>query len=621
MSVSTPPLLYGGIRTTLIDLRGLQAALARTNAQTEENTQAARAFSGANVTNTLDQTETQEQEGSVVVTNTVTVNPPAPPSGGIPQKFLDHYNYLQKNATAANIFDFLGKGEAISAQTQRAGQTAYAHGSDAAGVNSTADNSLTQLANNLQTLSQSGIYTSFSALTGTLPILVAKEREILVTADRITTEGIVSTAQIQGVAPITVGSPGTAEVLKSTNPFLTATGPATSSTDLNALLGGSGTYTPGVDTILISGKDKNGNSIPTVTFVYGQNTSGAQEVVSAASKLVTASGDATASTPLNDLTANTTDYQTGNKINVTGKDFNGNNVTASFEYGTNGTTLGDLMNFVNGTGTGTNGNVDKFPGSTLSLTAGTLALQANTAGVTALAFALADDGSTKTTWPAFSETTAGVNPVTNGSGTTLGALVTAISDAFSDATASLDSNGRIVLVADAIGAAQFSLSLKDDAGPATRGFENNPFIETTAGQDLVPGSILTGASTQTARSNMAHANNLLTQMATHELVNNVINTHTVDVRQIDPTAPTVTAALTPRSMDILIRMNAATGDISKVSNIGTAIQSQALIQRSEGGVDEGGTPTDGGGTSQNIATQTASETEQTTVSETVEIQG
>jgi hypothetical protein len=402
---------------------------------------------------------------------------------------------------------------------------------------------------------------------------------------------------------------------------MTGTGPATTSTDLNALLGGSGTYAPGVDTIVISGKTKNGNAIPAVTFIYGQITSGVKEVVSAATKLVTAAGDATATTPLNDLTANTTDYQTGDKINITGKDFNGNTVSASFEYGTNGTTLGDLINFINGTGTGTNGNVDKFPGSTLSLSTGTLSLQADTAGVTTLAFAFADDGSTKTTWPAFSETTAGVNPMTNGNGTTLGALVNMISDAFSDATASLDSNGRIVLVADAIGEAQFALSLKDDAGTATRGFENNPFIETTPGRDLVPGSILTGASAQTARSNMAHANNLLTQMATHMLVNNVVNTHTVDVRQVDPAAPAVQAPLTPRSMDIIIRMNATTGDISKVSNTGTAIQSQALIQTSEGGVDEGGTPTDGGGTSKNIATQTAVETEQTTVKDTVEIKG
>lgn len=784
MSVSTP-LLYGGIRNTLIDLRALQAELVRSSAQTQENRQVGNAFSGALVTNTLDQAVREEQEGSEVVTQSITIDPPSPPVSGVPQKFLDHYNYVDRVTTAANIFDILTKGEGINAQVQRVDQGAYAHGSDAVGGNSKVDNSLIQTANNLQTLTQAALETNFSAVTGTLPILVAKEREILVTADRSNTSGIASTAQIQGVAPVAVQSPGTKEVLKTTDPFLTSAGAANAGTELNDLAGGSGTYQPGVDTIRISGTAKDGSAVTPMTFHYGNPSAGVQEVVRTASPLATPSGNAAATTPLNDLSLNTTDYQPGEEIvitgqdfdgavvsatftvgdpggtsqvltsgaiasndsvsqtttastklrylggdgtagyvayesgaagtstiSITGKDFNGNNVnqsysifdkdvatlgnlidflnggatvptgdttndytidkipgatvsldgsgqlvltadsgassnqlaltisdgqltgsasgyswpsfsqtTAGLDGNRNGTTLGDLVNFVNGNGVGTWGASDKFPHSTLSLSNGTLSLTADSVGQTNLAFALADQGTAKTSWPTFSETTAGADVVAAGDGTTLGDLVGKIGSVFLDAAATIDGDGRIVLTADDIGEAQYSLSLRDDAGSANRAFASNAFVKTTPGTERVEGSILSDTSTQTARSNMAHANNYLTQTATHVMTNNVVNTHTVDVRRIDsPTTPTPTAPLTPRSIDIIVRMNETAGDVSRVSNIGAAVQSQALVQISEGGVDQDGNPTDGGGTSKNIATQSASDSEQTTVSETVQIQ-
>lgn len=783
MSASSPTLLFGGIRTTIIDLRGLQAELARSSDQTEENLQTANAFSGSTVTNTLTQSETENQQGSSLVTQTVTVDPPAPVV--VPPKFLDNFEYYQRLEHQANAINFLSRGQADTTQTQRVGQNAYADGaSPSAGDKSDAVNTLVQTATNLQTLSQAGINTSFTALTGTLPIVVAREREISVALDGMSAEGLINTSQIQGAAPTAAQSPGAAEALKSTSPFLTTTGPATAATDLNDLQGGSGAYQPGVDTILISGTGKNGSPITPATFTYGDPVAGVNEVVRAASPLAMSSGNATTATALNDLTANTTDYVPGDAIDITGTDFGGAAASASFKFGTvgganqtltsgaiasndptkasptvtdqntklrylggtgdaayaayesgppstisitgtdlngasvsadyqvfdkdlatlghlidflngsgvvpagdtvnnystdripgatvsldgsgqlvltadsgsaasnlslsisngtltnsatgfswpsfaqtaagadadsNGTTVGDLIGFVNGSGSGVDGTTDKLPGSTLSLSSGTLELQADTAGEATLAFSLADQGTAKTSWPSFSETTAGVTPITGGDGATLGDLVGKISAAFSNATATIDSAGKIVLTADQVGSATLSLALSDGAGSANRGFAGNAFVEETAGDEPISGSILSGTSFQIGRANQANATNTLTETATHTLVNNVANTHTVDVRRIAGTS-SGQAPLTPRSMDIIIRMNETTGELSRVSNVGHAVQNQALVQTGEGGMDQDGNPTDTGGSVLNTGTQTATTDENTTVSQNVQVQ-
>ena len=780
MSASSPTLLFGGIRTTIIDLRGLQAELARSSDQTEENLQTANAFSGSTVTNALTQSETENQEGSSLVTQTVQVDPPAPVV--VPDKFLNNFEYYQRLEHQANAINFLSRGQADTTQTQRVGQNAYADGAAASGDKSDAVNTLVQTATNLQTLSQAGINTSFVAQTGTLPIVVAREREISVALDGMSAEGLINTSQLQGVAPPAAQSPGAAEALKSTNPFLTTTGPATAATDLNDLQGGSGAYQPGVDTILISGTDKNGSPIASTTFTYGDPVVGVNEVVSAASPLATSSGNATTATALNDLTANATDYVPGDAIDITGTDFGGTAASASFKFGTvgganqtlasgaiasndptkasptvtdqstklrylggdgdaayaayesgppstisitgtdlngasvsadyqvfdkdlatlgnlidflngsgstpagdtvnsystdqipgatvsldgsgqlvltadsgsaadnlslsisngtltnsatgfswpsfaqtaagadadsNGTTVGDLIGFVNGSGSGVDGTTDKFPGSTLALASGTLELQADTVGDAALAFSLADQGAAKTSWPSFSETTAGVTPITGGDGAALGDLVGKISAAFSNATATIDSAGKIVLTADQVGSATLSLALSDGAGSANRGFAGNAFVEETAGEEPAQGSILSGTSFQIGRANQANATNTLTETATHSVVNTVANTHTVDVRRI---AGGVQAPLTPRSMDIIIRMNETTDELSRVSNVGHAVQNQALVQTGEGGMDRDGNPTDTGGNVLNTGTQTATSDEATTVSQNVTVQ-
>ncbi|MGD1001227.1 MAG: flagellar hook-basal body complex protein [Candidatus Brocadiia bacterium] len=65
----------------------------------------------------------------------------------------------------------------------------------------------------------------------------------------------------------------TAEVLSTTTPFTTATGAATTSTDLSALSTTSTPYQSG-DTIVISGADATGNALTPVDFTYGAANDG-----------------------------------------------------------------------------------------------------------------------------------------------------------------------------------------------------------------------------------------------------------------------------------------------------------------------------------------------------------
>ncbi len=109
-------------------------------------------------------------------------------------------------------------------------------------------------------------------------------------------------------------------------------------------------------------------------------------------------------TPLNDLSANTIDYTAGDTIEIIGADFDGSPVNATFVYGTDGTTLGDLVTFLN----------TQYPGSTVSLNGnGQIEVASDTAGETNLLLSLSDGTSNvgASTW-----TTHGLSTTTNGSG-------------------------------------------------------------------------------------------------------------------------------------------------------------------------------------------------------------
>jgi flagellar hook protein FlgE len=91
---------------------------------------------------------------------------------------------------------------------------------------------------------------------------------------------------------------------------------------------------------------------------------------------------ASASTDLSNLTLNLADYQTGDEIEVSGTDADGSAVVASFTYGVDGTTLGDLAAFLD----------SSFAGSTVDLDAasGRLLVTADAPGEASLSLALTD---------------------------------------------------------------------------------------------------------------------------------------------------------------------------------------------------------------------------------------
>jgi len=113
---------------------------------------------------------------------------------------------------------------------------------------------------------------------------------------------------------------------------------------------------------------------------------------------------ATSSTSLNDLSVNTADYQVGDTIEIVGADFDGSPVNATFVYGTDGTTLGDLVGFLN----------TQYSGSTVSLNGnGQIEVASDSAGEANLLLSIADNSSNvgMSTW-----TTHGLSVTTEGSG-------------------------------------------------------------------------------------------------------------------------------------------------------------------------------------------------------------
>ena len=116
---------------------------------------------------------------------------------------------------------------------------------------------------------------------------------------------------------------------------------------------------------------------------------------------------ATAATDLNSLPTNIVDYQNGDVITVSGNDTDGTPISASFIYGAanNGTTVGDLTNFID----------NAFPNATANFdpATGLIGLTADTTGVTSLSMTVTDQSGTgRTDWAqhAFTVSTAGADP-------------------------------------------------------------------------------------------------------------------------------------------------------------------------------------------------------------------
>lgn len=122
------------------------------------------------------------------------------------------------------------------------------------------------------------------------------------------------------------------------------------------------------------------------------------QVLTTATAFKAGGNAALSATNLNDLDDNSVDYVNGDTFSIGGTDNTGTSINATFVYGTDGTTVGDLVSFIN----------SKFSGAVASLSAdGNIQLTASTPGSSKLSLQITNDP--KTLWGAhsFGVTTAG----------------------------------------------------------------------------------------------------------------------------------------------------------------------------------------------------------------------
>ncbi len=132
------------------------------------------------------------------------------------------------------------------------------------------------------------------------------------------------------------------------------------------------------------------------------------QVTTTASPFLESSSAATSATTLNNLDWNTTNYVSGDVINIVGTEHDGQTVSTSFTYGSStgqdGTTLGDLTTFITA----------EFGSGTASIDgSGNVLLTADQAGSSELVINISDaTGNTGvTTYPSFATSTAGTGDV------------------------------------------------------------------------------------------------------------------------------------------------------------------------------------------------------------------
>lgn len=163
----------------------------------------------------------------------------------------------------------------------------------------------------------------------------------------------------------------------------------------------------------VIGTDGNTITIPYNSTVSGKATSKASltgnldasaasttaEVVMMGSALTSGSTAATSLTTLNSLDSNTTDYVNGDTILITGTKPDGTSVSVTFTYGTDGTTVGDLITKINSSTAFD--SADLINGATASIdSTGKIVVKSNKGGKDTLSVTLTDGGSStgKTTW-------------------------------------------------------------------------------------------------------------------------------------------------------------------------------------------------------------------------------
>ena len=134
-------MLQGGVREHRAILNNLQADAFRSASQSQNTGQAARAFSGANVTNEQWQIANINQTATADNTKTVTIGAV---EGTNAHAANFNFNYLQRYIAGADANDWLARGAANLAQDQGGDQSAFAKLNDFEGVPSTGANLLGQ---------------------------------------------------------------------------------------------------------------------------------------------------------------------------------------------------------------------------------------------------------------------------------------------------------------------------------------------------------------------------------------------------------------------------------------------------------------------------------------------
>ena len=138
---SDPGSLSGGIREHRAILNNLQADAFRSASQAQNTGQAARAFSGAQVTNEQTQNATLTQTATAENVKDVTINAV---TGENEHAANFNFNYLQQYIAGADAADYLARGAANVAQDQGGDQSAFGKLENFDGVDSRASNELTQ---------------------------------------------------------------------------------------------------------------------------------------------------------------------------------------------------------------------------------------------------------------------------------------------------------------------------------------------------------------------------------------------------------------------------------------------------------------------------------------------
>ena len=151
----------------------------------------------------------------------------------------------------------------------------------------------------------------------------------------------------------------------------------------------------------------------TVKILPGQPGLDLSAAIGISTALVTGTeSSSTATTTLNSMPSNIADYQAGDLIDVSGLDFDGTPVSASFVFGTgpgqDGDTIGDLVTFID--------NLYTQSTASFNATTGQIELMSNQTGETGMSITIMDNvgaaGSTDWAQHAFLATSVGTGPDT-----------------------------------------------------------------------------------------------------------------------------------------------------------------------------------------------------------------